>query len=51
MRSSKKSAASALRTWYFKISSKDLRSLQKRALREGLPYQTLITSLLHKYVE
>lgn len=34
-----------------RISSKDLRSLQKRALQEGLPYQTLIASLLHKYVE
>ena len=34
-----------------RISSKDLRSLQKRALQEGLPYQTLIASLLHKFVE
>lgn len=34
-----------------RISSRDLRSLQKRALSEGLPYQTLIASLLHKYVE
>ena len=34
-----------------RISSKDLRLIQKRALREGLPYQTLIASLLHKYVE
>jgi predicted DNA binding CopG/RHH family protein len=34
-----------------RISSKDLRLLQKRALSEGLPYQTLISSLLHKYVE
>lgn len=34
-----------------RISSKDLRLLQKRALSEGLPYQTLIASLLHKYVE
>lgn len=34
-----------------RISSRDLRSLQKRALIEGLPYQTLIASLLHKYVE
>lgn len=34
-----------------RISSKDLRSLQKRALQEGLPYQTLIASLLHKYVD
>lgn len=30
---------------------KDLRGLQKRALAEGMPYQTLIASVLHKYVE
>jgi len=33
-----------------RISAKDLEALQKRALEEGLPYQTLIASLLHKYV-
>jgi predicted DNA binding CopG/RHH family protein len=33
-----------------RISSKDLEAIQKRALEEGLPYQTLIASLLHKYV-
>jgi predicted DNA binding CopG/RHH family protein len=32
-----------------RISSKDLEAIQKRALQEGLPYQTLIASLLHKY--
>jgi predicted DNA binding CopG/RHH family protein len=32
-----------------RISEKDLLDLQKRALREGLPYQTLIASVLHKY--
>ena len=34
-----------------RLSSKDLRGLQKRALAEGIPYQTLISSILHKYVE
>lgn len=34
-----------------RLSSKDLRSLQKRALAEGIPYQTLVASILHKYVE
>ena len=34
-----------------RISSKDLRALQKRALAEGIPYQTLIASVLHKFVE
>ena len=32
-----------------RISIKDLEAIQKRALEEGLPYQTLISSLLHKY--
>src|SRR5207244_8876563 len=31
-----------------RLSSKDLEAIQKRALAEGLPYQTLIASLLHK---
>ena len=34
-----------------RISSKDLRALQKRALAEGIPYQTLVASILHKFVE
>ena len=33
-----------------RISTKDLEAIQKRAVEEGLPYQTLIASLLHKYV-
>jgi predicted DNA binding CopG/RHH family protein len=33
-----------------RISSKDLMAIQKRALEEGIPYQTLISSVLHKYV-
>jgi predicted DNA binding CopG/RHH family protein len=32
-----------------RISSKDLEALQKRALAEGIPYQTLLASILHKY--
>ena len=34
-----------------RISSRDLRELQKCALKEGLPYQTFIASLLHKFAE
>ena len=30
-------------------SSKDLEALKKRALEEGIPYQTLMSSVLHKY--
>lgn len=33
-----------------RISAKDLEGLQRRSLEEGLPYQTLIASILHKYV-
>ncbi len=33
-----------------RISSKDLVKLQQRALEEGIPYQTLIASVLHKYI-
>ena len=31
------------------MSSKDLDALKKRALEEGIPYQTLMSSVLHKY--
>lgn len=32
-----------------RISENDLTALQRRAAREGIPYQTLIGSVLHKY--
>jgi predicted DNA binding CopG/RHH family protein len=32
-----------------RISSKALEALQKRALAEGIPYQTLLASILHTY--
>lgn len=32
-----------------RISRKDLEALQKRALEAGIPYQTLLASILHKY--
>lgn len=33
-----------------RISGKDLKRLQKRAFEEGIPYQTFIGSILHKYL-
>lgn len=33
-----------------RLSSGDLADIQVRALKEGVPYQTLIASVLHKYV-
>ena len=33
-----------------RLSTADLEMLKRRAAEEGLPYQTLIASVLHKYV-
>mgnify|MGYP006211455757 CR=1 FL=1 len=33
-----------------RLSSGDLNDIQVRAMEEGMPYQTLIASVLHKYV-
>lgn len=33
-----------------RLSSPDLMDIQARALEDGVPYQTLIASVLHKYV-
>jgi predicted DNA binding CopG/RHH family protein len=33
-----------------RISKRDVEALKTKALEEGIPYQTLVTSVLHKYV-
>ena len=33
-----------------RISSKDLEEIQVAAVRHGIPYQTLMASILHRYV-
>jgi len=33
-----------------RISKRAVEALKTRALEEGIPYQTLVTSILHKYV-
>jgi predicted DNA binding CopG/RHH family protein len=33
------------------VPERDLARLKARAAEEGMPYQTLINSILHKYVE
>ena len=33
-----------------RISSKDLEALQSKAVEDGIPYQTLMGSVLHRYV-
>lgn len=32
-----------------RLSGRDLEAIQKRAMIEGIPYQTLIASILHKF--
>jgi predicted DNA binding CopG/RHH family protein len=32
-----------------RIANKDLEEIQRKALEEGIPYQTLISSILNKY--
>lgn len=33
-----------------RISNRDLTAIQSRASEEGIPYQTLVSSILHKYI-
>ena len=33
-----------------RISKRDLLELQRRAIKEGLPYQTYVSSIIHKFV-
>jgi predicted DNA binding CopG/RHH family protein len=33
-----------------RISERDLIHIQRKAIEEGLPYQTLVSSILHKYI-
>ena len=33
-----------------RLSEKDLSNLKAKSLEEGLPYQTLVASIIHKYV-
>jgi predicted DNA binding CopG/RHH family protein len=33
-----------------RISNRDLMAVQSKALQEGVPYQTLVSSIIHKYV-
>jgi len=33
-----------------RISERDLNELQRKAVSEGLPYQTFVSSIIHKYI-
>ena len=45
-----KSALRKDRRVNIRITENDLLELQRKAVQEGLPYQTLIASILHKYI-
>ena len=50
MRAAARATAIQDRRVNIRLSSGDLHDLQAKALEEGMPYQTLIASVLHKYV-
>ena len=33
-----------------RISNRDLTAIQSKAAEEGIPYQTLVSSIIHKYI-
>ncbi|WP_076792470.1 antitoxin [Chlorobium sp. KB01] len=51
-RLAKAAAETALKDYRInvRISKRDVEALKTKALEEGIPYQTLVTSILHKYV-
>ena len=34
----------------FRVSEKDFRDIKVKAREEGIPYQTLVSSVIHKYL-
>ncbi len=50
MRAAARATAIKNRRVNIRLSSGDLQDIQAKALEEGMPYQTLIASVLHKYV-
>ncbi len=50
MRASARATAIKDKRVNIRLSAGDLQDIQVKALEEGMPYQTLIASVLHKYV-
>jgi predicted DNA binding CopG/RHH family protein len=50
MRAAARATAVKDRRVNIRLSTVDLLDIQAKALEEGMPYQTLIASVLHKYV-
>ena len=34
----------------FRVSEKDFKEIKVKAIEEGIPYQTLVSSIIHKYL-
>ena len=45
-----KHKATAKKQVNFRINESDLEKLKSKALSEGIPYQTLLNSIIHKYL-
>ena len=50
MRAAARATAIKDRRVNIRLSSGDLHDIRAKALEEGMPYQTLIASILHKYI-
>ena len=50
LKAAAKATATKDRRVNIRLSSFDLSDIQVKAMEEGVPYQTLIASVLHKYV-
>ena len=50
MRAAARATAIKDRRVNIRLSSGDLQDIRAKALEEGMPYQTLIASILHKYI-
>lgn len=50
LRAAARATGSKDRRINLRLSSAELSDIQTRALQEGIPYQTLIASVVHKYV-
>jgi predicted DNA binding CopG/RHH family protein len=50
LKAAAKATATKDRRVNIRLSSFDLSDIQVKAMQEGVPYQTLIASVLHKYV-
>lgn len=49
--SSAKNSLSKNKMISLRLPERDLRKLKERATEEGIPYQTLVSSVIHKYVK